>query len=73
MAALEMERPRSRGLSEGAKALLRIETHEAVCAERWATVLSRMNRLEAIVISAAGVLITGMGALIVTLAMKGGH
>lgn len=70
MAALEL--PRARGMSEGAKALVRIEAHEAVCAVRWATVLSRMNRIEAIIIIAAGALITAMGGLVMTL-VKIGH
>ena len=51
--------------------MTRIQTHEAVCAERWGQILSRMDRIETIVMWAAGILITGMGGIIVAIMMKG--
>lgn len=44
-----------------------LEKHEAVCAERWQQILSRMGRMEAIVVTAAGALLAGMGGIIWTL------
>jgi hypothetical protein len=72
-AAAIIERPRSRKAGDGAEALHRIDTHEAVCAQRWEMILARIARLEAIVIGAAGTLILGMGGVIVTLMTKGLH
>ena len=54
-------------------ALQRIDTHEKVCSERWGTILKRMDRIETIVIGAAGLLITGMGGLLVAILTKGAH
>lgn len=52
-------------------ALTRIDTHEAVCAERWRLILARMDRLEHVIMGAAGALIVGMAALIATLIFHG--
>jgi hypothetical protein len=70
------ERPRrdSRGAA-------RLATHEAVCAERYANLLSllestivRVGRLEVLVVIVAGSVICGMGGIIFTLALKlGAH
>lgn len=49
----------------------RIDSHEEVCALRWGMVLSRMDRLERIMVTAAGTLIVGMAGLIVTLLLRG--
>jgi hypothetical protein len=58
----------------------RLSVHEAVCAERYANILTilgetsrRVSRLEVMVLYAAGALMMGMGGLIVTLALKLGH
>jgi hypothetical protein len=55
----------------------RITVHEAVCAERYASILvmlrdtaHRVSRLEVMVLSAAGTMILGMGCLIVTLVLR---
>jgi hypothetical protein len=64
--------------TNGAAAL---RTHEAVCAERYANLLSllestivRVGRLELLVVIVAGSVIGGMGGIIVTLALKlGAH
>ena len=45
----------------------RLATHEAVCAERYANLLSRLGRLETVMIGAAAALIGAMGALLLTL------
>jgi hypothetical protein len=38
----------------------RLTTHEAVCAERYASIVSRLGRVEKILIGVAGSLIGGM-------------
>lgn len=71
MTAATIDRPRPRNAGDGSRALTRIDTHERVCAERWQQILARMDRMEKIMIGAAGTLIVGMGGLVVTLLMKG--
>ena len=53
---------------------LELAKHEAVCAERWKTAINRfykidqqINRVETIMISAAGALIVGGAGLIITM------
>ena len=55
----------------------RITVHEAVCAERYASILAmlrdtahRVSRLEVMVLAAAGSTILGMAGLVATLAMR---
>lgn len=38
----------------------RLSTHEAVCAERYSSILSRMSRMEKIMIAVAGAIIVGL-------------
>lgn len=45
----------------------RFTVHEAVCAERWAAVLSRMGRVERILIAVGGSVIVGMAGIIMAL------
>ena len=45
----------------------RLNTHEAVCAERYAGIWARLKRLETILISSAGAIIV----LLLTLVLKG--
>jgi hypothetical protein len=54
-----------------------LRVHEAVCAERYANILRllestirRVARLEVLVVIVAGSVISGMGGIIVTLAVK---
>lgn len=54
-----------------------LRVHEAVCAERYANILRllesttrRVARLEVLVVIVAGSVISGMGGIIVTLALK---
>jgi hypothetical protein len=49
----------------------KLVTHEAVCAERYATFINRVDRLERILIGAAGVLIIGMAGIIMSIILKG--
>lgn len=49
----------------------RLDSHEEVCALRWGMVLARMDRLERILLGAAGALIMGMAGLLVTLLLRG--
>ena len=44
----------------------RLDTHEAVCAERWRETILRIKRLEAVMIGSAG----GTIALLATIALK---
>ena len=46
-------------------------THEAICAERYATFIYRVDRLERLLIAAAGVLIVGMAGVIMAILLKG--
>ena len=41
-----------------------IDTHEAVCAERWRETITRIKRLEHIMIATAGTLIIMMATLL---------
>jgi hypothetical protein len=66
--------------SPGLKAASRLDTHEAVCAERYGNLLAmlkstanRVGRLESLVWVVAGATIVGMAGLIVTLVLKLGH
>jgi hypothetical protein len=54
-----------------------LQTHEAVCAERYGNILQllhstshRVGRLETLVVIVAGSVILGMGGLITTLVLK---
>jgi hypothetical protein len=49
----------------------KLVTHEAVCAERYATFINRVDRLERILIGAAGVLIIGMAGVIMSIILRG--
>ena len=44
-----------------------LATHEEVCAERYGGIITRLSRLETLLISAGGVLMTGMGGILVKL------
>ena len=55
----------------------RMTVHEAVCAERYASILAmlrdtahRVTRLEVMVVAAAGSTILGMAGLVATLALR---
>lgn len=45
----------------------RLTAHEAVCAERWGAVLSRVSRIEVILMGGTGALLIGMGGIILAL------
>lgn len=49
----------------------KLVTHEAICAERYNTFITRVDRLEKLLIKAAGVLITGMAGVITAILLKG--
>lgn len=44
----------------------RLNTHEAVCAERYDQINARLKRLEGLIIKAAGVMIVAMAGVIWT-------
>lgn len=44
----------------------RLSQHEEVCALRYEVINSRLKRLESILVTACGVLLCGMGAVIMT-------
>ena len=44
----------------------RLNSHEAVCVERYEQINARLKRLERIIMNAAGVLLMGMGGVIWT-------
>lgn len=46
---------------------VRQSVHEAVCGERYGTIISRIGRLEAIIIGSFATLLIGMGTTIVSL------
>lgn len=46
-------------------------THEAICAERYNTFITRVDRLEKLLIKAAGILICGMAGVIISILLKG--
>ena len=48
-------------------AMARIATHEAVCAERYANILARLVRLEALMIGAATAVIGAMATALMAL------
>lgn len=59
------------------KGVTALRTHEAVCAERYANLLTllesttrRVGRLEVLIVIVAGSVICGMGGIIFTLALK---
>lgn len=49
----------------------KLVTHEAICAERYSTFITRVDRLEKLLIKAAGAMITGMAGVIIAILMKG--
>jgi hypothetical protein len=49
----------------------KLATHEAVCAERYQTFISRVDRLEQLLVRAAGALIAGMAGVLIAIIMKG--
>ena len=49
----------------------KLVTHEAICAERYSTFITRVDRLEKLLIKAAGTLIVGMGGVIIAIVTKG--
>ena len=49
----------------------KLVTHEAVCAERYGTFITRVDRLEKLLIKAAGTLIVGMAGVIAAIIAKG--
>lgn len=50
----------------------KLVTHEAICAERYNTFITRVDRLEKLLIKAAGAMITGMAGVIIAILIKGG-
>ena len=44
----------------------RISSHEEICALRYEIINARLKRLESILITACGVLLTGMGGMVFT-------
>lgn len=50
---------------------VQLTSHEAVCAERYQTFIQRVDRLETILLAAAGTLIVGMGGIIMAILLKG--
>ena len=50
---------------------VQLTSHEAVCAKRYQTFIQRVDRLERILIVAAGALIVGMGSIVMTILLKG--
>jgi hypothetical protein len=45
----------------------RISSHEEICALRYEVINARLKRLESILVTACGVLLTGMGGVVMTL------
>jgi hypothetical protein len=45
----------------------RLSSHEEVCALRYEVINARLKRLESILVTACGVLLTGMGGVVITL------
>jgi hypothetical protein len=45
----------------------RLSIHEAVCAERYETLIGRLGRIEKIMLAVSGTLIAAMAALVVKL------
>lgn len=46
--------------------------HEAICAERYDMIIFRINRLERILVTAAGAVIVGLVSIVATLILQGG-
>jgi 4-diphosphocytidyl-2C-methyl-D-erythritol kinase len=44
----------------------RLNSHEAVCAERYAQINARLKRLEQVMMTVAGTLLAGMGSVMWT-------
>lgn len=44
----------------------RLNSHEAVCAERYDQINARLKRLERIIMNAAGAMLLGMGGVVFT-------
>ena len=49
----------------------KLVTHEAICAERYNTFITRVDRLEKLLIKAAGTLIMGMAGVIIAIVTRG--
>lgn len=49
----------------------RISSHEEICALRYEIINARLKRLESILITACGVLLTGMGGVVMTFLTHG--
>jgi len=49
----------------------RISSHEEICALRYEVINARLKRLESILITACGVLLTGMGGMVFTFLTHG--
>jgi hypothetical protein len=49
----------------------RISSHEEICALRYEVINARLKRLESILITACGVLLTGMGGIVFTFMTHG--
>jgi hypothetical protein len=49
----------------------RISSHEEICALRYEIINARLKRLESILITACGVLLTGMGGMVFTFITHG--
>jgi hypothetical protein len=45
--------------------------HEVIGAERYSTLVKRLDRMEMILVGSAGTLIVGMAGVIVTIVLKG--
>jgi hypothetical protein len=50
---------------------VQLTSHEAVCAERYQTFIQRVDRLERLLIVAAGTLIVGMGSILTAVILRG--
>lgn len=49
----------------------RISSHEEICALRYEIINARLKRLESILVTACGVLLTGMGGVVMTFLTHG--
>jgi hypothetical protein len=50
---------------------VKLVSHEAVCAERYSTFITRVDRLEKLMIKTAGALIVGMAGVLMAIILKG--
>ncbi len=48
----------------------KLTAHEAICGERYNAILSRISRLEMILVSTAGLLICGLASVLITILLK---